>query len=316
MPKLCAYEAEQDFLRIRDFVVAVYDARGRPYIDFVWWNYSRYFVAPWLGVEGMTNPRPEDGERAIRLWEGLVGVWKGKENEILGVAFSRDPIHLGRAFIQCHPRHTALLDEMLSYAETTCSQDNQLRVYINEYDEPFRAAARKRGYREHSELAEAYSEFAIPTELGQGLPAPRLPEGYVLRSMADENDLELRCRAFGLSYDYMDPSEWPPIFAYEELQKAPDYRKDLDLYTVGPSGEYVSCCIVWYDAYNKIGVFEPVGTHPEFRRRGFGREVVMEGMRRIATLGARRAYVHAPLPFYRAIGFRIEWVGASWIKEL
>ncbi len=147
------------------------------------------------------------------------------------------------------------------------------------------------------------------------LPESSLPEGYVLRSMAQENDIELRREVFGRAFNHSDPSEWPSAFSYEELQKAPDYRKDLDLYIVGPDGKYVSCCIVWYDEQNKLGVFEPVGTHPEFRRRGLGREVVLEGIRRVANLGAEKVCVGSGQRFYEAIGFKRKYVSYRWTKR-
>ena len=105
-------------------------------------------------------------------------------------------------------------------------------------------------------------------------------------------------------------------FAYKELQKAPDYRKDLDLYIVGPDGEYVSFCIAWYDGHNRIGILEPAGTHPDFRRRGLGREVVMEGIRRAAALGAKKIWVGSGQRFYEAIGFRRKHVTYPLTRKL
>ena len=114
---------------------------------------------------------------------------------------------------------------------------------------------------------------------------------------------------------HTDPSEWPSAFSYEELQKAPDYHKDQDLYIVGPDGKYVSCCIVWYDGKNKMGILEPVGTHPDFRRKGFGREVVMEGIRRAAAFGAEKVCVGSGQQFYEAIGFQKKYVSYAWTRQ-
>jgi predicted N-acetyltransferase YhbS len=63
-----------------------------------------------------------------------------------------------------------------------------------------------------------------------------------------------------------------------------------------------------------MGFFEPVSTHPDFRRRGFGRAVVMEGIRRIAAVGAEKARVGSGQPFYEAIGFRRKYIGYPWTK--
>ena len=110
-----------------------------------------------------------------------------------------------------------------------------------------------------------------------------------------------------------DPEDWPTIFSYVELQRAPDYRKDLDLYIVGPDGEYVACCTVWYDRHTPMGRLEPVGSHPAFRGMGLGREVVMEGARRAAALGALKV-AGGDVGFYEAIGFRKTYASHTWTK--
>jgi len=114
----------------------------------------------------------------------------------------------------------------------------------------------------------------------------------------------LRREIFGRAFNHPHPAEWPSAFSYEELQKAPDYRKDLDLYVIGPDGMYVACCIVWYDSYNRAGILEPVGTHPDFRGHGLGKEVVLEGIRRAAALGADKVWVGSGSGSMRKLGFK------------
>jgi GNAT superfamily N-acetyltransferase len=306
------YKPAHHFGRIRDFLVHTYLASEKP---INWglerWNFVRYFAAPRAGAYGLADAGPEHSEKAIRFWEEHIGVWENSENEIVGVVNPEYP-RLGDAFFQRHPQYTFLLDEMVEYAEQTLAdrEKNTLRICIYEHDEPFQAVVQSRGYRKDAEPPGYASEFVIG-----GLPEPQLPPGFVVLSMADQNNIELRRILVGRAFNHTDPSEWPTAYTYEELQRAPDYRKDLDLYVVGPDGEYVSCCIVWYDEHNQIGYFEPVGTHPDFRRRGFGREVVMEGIRRIADLGARAAYVGSGKPFYEAIGFLKKYMTFTWTRE-
>jgi len=310
--KLRKYKPEQDFLRIRDFLVDTYQIIEKPQN---WrlerWNYARYFVAPRLGAYGQGEPSIGDSLKAIGFWEDTIGVWENDGGEIVGVVSTENP-ELGRAFFQRHPQYNHLLAEMLDYAEATFTDEekNTLKIQIYEYDEVLQAVTQERGYRKEAEQPEHDSVFVI-----KHLPEPNLPEGYVLRSMAQENNVELRREVFGRAFNHTDPSEWPSAFSYEELQKAPDYRKDQDLYIVGPDGEYVSCCILWYDEKNKMGVLEPVGTHPDFRRKGFGREVVMEGIRRAAALGAETVCVGSGQRFYEAIGFEKKWVSYTWTRQ-
>jgi len=295
------YEPEQDFLRVRDFLVETYLASEEPYNwGLERWNWSRYHPSMFEG----------DVEGKIRFWEDAAGVWENAGGEIVGVVHVEGP-EFGEAYFQRHPRYGFFLDEMLDYAEETLvdGENGTLRIYVYDYDGPFQALLRQRGYQKDAEHPGHDSEFVI-----EGLPEKNLPDGYVVRSMAEGGDIEKRCKVQGLGFNHRDPAEWATVWAYKEVQKAPDYREDLDLYVVGPDGEYVSSCAVWYDEHNRMGFFEPVSTHMDFRRRGFGREVVLEGIRRIAALGAERARVGSGQPFYEAVGFEKKYVGYDWTK--
>lgn len=297
------YRPEQDFLRIRDFLVETYMASAEPYNwGLERWNWARYHPSMFEG----------DIEKKCRFWEKVVGIWENDENEIVGVVNTEAP-RFGEAFFQRHPQYAFLLDEMLDYAEETLAdkENSTLRIYVYDHDEPFQTLVQKRGYQQDVEHPGYDSEFVI-----EGLSEIKLPEGYAVQSMAQENNLEQRCKVQGLGFNHRDPSEWATVFAYQEVQKAPDYRKDLDLYVVGPGGEFVSSCIVWYDEHNRMGFFEPVSTHLDFRHRGFGRAVVMEGIRRISALGAEKARVGSDQPFYEAIGFRKKYAGYLWTREI
>jgi len=315
--RLRRYKPEQDFLRIRDFLVNTYHVSEKP---LNWrlerWNYARYFVAPFLGTYGQQEPNLEDSLKAIRFWEDTIGVWENDDNEIVGVVNMEhpDPTHpgFGEAFLQRHPQCTFLLSEMLDYAEETLinKKTNALHIYVYEDDEALRALVQKRGYEKDAERARYDSELIIGD-----LPEHRLPEGYRIQSMAQENNIELRREVFGRAFNHSDPAEWPSPFSYEELQRAPDYRKELDLSVLNPDGKHVAGCITWYDSHNRMGILEPVGTHPDFRGLGLGREVVFEGIRRAAALGADKIQVGSGQRFYEQIGFQKKWVSHRWAKK-
>ncbi len=316
--RLRKYDPERDFLRIRDFFVETYQMSGRL---INWrierWNYARYFVAPLLGAHGAEHPNVEGSKQAIRFWEDTVGVWENGAGEIAGVVNIEHPatwhLEFGQVFLQRHPKYEFLLEEMLDYAEENLANEekNQIVIFVYDYDRTFQELLRQRGYQKDAEHPWHDSEFVIEGEL----PEQTLPTGYAIRSMADENDVERRRKIFGLGFNHPDPKEWPTAFAYEELQRAPDYRKELDLYVAEPDGEYAACCIAWYDGLNRMGILEPVATHPDFRCRGFGRAVVMEGVRRVAALGAETVQVGSGQAFYEAIGFKKKFLGYCWIKE-
>lgn len=306
------YEAERDFMRVRNFLSETFRATEKP---LNWrierWNYARYFVAPMIGAYGKEPTTVEDSLDAIHRWEVTNRIWED-DGELVAVVCSEHP-DLGDAFLLRRPGYDALLAEMLDYVEKTFPhpQNGTLTVFAYDYDAPLEALLTSRGYEKQTEHPGYDSVF----EIGN-LPDLNLPAGFTLQSMVDENDIEKRREAFGRGFNHEDPIEWPTAFSYRELQKAPDYRPERDLYIVGPEGNYVSFCIIWYDDRNQIGSLEPVGTHPAYRRRGLAREVVLEAIRRVAALGATEVWVGSGQRFYEVLGFEKILVTYAWKKTI
>lgn len=313
------YVPESDFLRVRNMLVDTYQTFKKP---VNWrlerWNYARYFVAPFLGIYGLGNEPKTDpahanklSKQAIQLWEESIGVWENEAQEIVGVVCPDEhvPWHpvFGQVHIQRHPDYTFLLQDMLDYGERIFANGGIFRTRVFEHDCDLLEIVKQRGYEKGIEYPEYHSEYVISE-----LPESFLSERFVFQSMADDNNIEKRRKIFGLAFHHKDPSEWPTTFSYEELQRAPDYRRDLDFYVVGPDGDYVACCIVWFDEKNKIAALEPVGSIV----LGMGREVVMEGVRRAAALGAKSVWVGSGMRFYMAIGFKKKYVSFRWTKKL
>jgi predicted N-acetyltransferase YhbS len=313
------YKHDRDFLRVRDFLVETFSVLDKP---LNWrlerWNYARCFITPMLATYGHGEPDNEAVQNAFRLFNVMTRLWENEAGDVVGVVNIEhaDKSHpgWGEAFFQRHPDYDFLLPEMLDFAEANLrnQERNLLFMPIYDYDEPFLAVARERGYQRNEEYTLWDSVLTIQGELHR----PSLPEGYVLQSMADENDLDRRRKAFGLGFNHPDPKEWPSLLSYQELQKAPDYRQELDLYIVAPDGEFVAFCIAWWDEHNRIAMLEPVGTVPEHRRRGLARAVVLEAVRRVAALGAERVFVGSDQQFYLSLGFEMKYAGHHWQKEV
>ena len=46
-------------------------------------------------------------------------------------------------------------------------------------------------------------------------------------------------------------------------------------------GVFGSYCLCWADQHSRVGHFEPVGTRADWRGKGAGRSVILEGLRRL-----------------------------------
>jgi GNAT superfamily N-acetyltransferase len=106
---------------------------------------------------------------------------------------------------------------------------------------------------------------------------------------------------------------------YRNVQRAPLYRRDLDLVAVARDGELAAFCTLWFDEVTRTAAFEPVGTHPIHQRRGLGKAVMTEGLRRVRELGASLAtvnsYSESAGSLYASLGFTSYDLSEPWIKE-
>jgi predicted N-acetyltransferase YhbS len=265
---------------------------------------TRYFGVP-------TNPQRTYRDE-LPLWEQTIGIWENQERDLVGVVHSENE-EPGEAFIQIHPDYTMLYNEMVTYIETHLADRvgniGYVKLYIYDDNRPLQEIAMARGYRQLASTP--VFEYRI-----RDVPEVPLPKGFRIHSVLDEDDVEQRRKVNSIAFgSHYAPSAWSPASAFQMMQQAPDYRKDLDLFVVAPNGEYASFCTVWIDVKNRYGNFEPVGTHVEYRRMGLARAVMLEGFRRMRRYGVTRSFMDSTNAFYPAIGFRkTPYSYSPWIK--
>jgi ribosomal protein S18 acetylase RimI-like enzyme len=120
-----------------------------------------------------------------------------------------------------------------------------------------------------------------------------LPGGFRFRT-ADEAGPEAAVQAH---LDAWAPSTYTAE-GYEGVRQTAAYRGDLHILVEAPDGTMAASAIMWLDEANQTAEFEPVGTHPAFRRRGLARAMLGHGMHRAQAAGA----THLTVPCLGAPG--------------
>src|SRR6201999_2422809 len=100
--------------------------------------------------------------------------------------------------------------------------------------------------------------------------------------------------------------------SYEGVRRTATYRGDLHILVEAPDATMASSTIMWLDEANRTAEFEPVGTHPDYRRLGLARAMLLHGMRLARAAGATHATVaclgargrSAARELYYGVGFR------------
>lgn len=301
------YQSDTDYWRIRQFLREVFLRNER---QERCWQVYRFDYWRWHGVENL-------GEGPL---EEKVFLWETPDSRIAAVLNAETP---GHAYLQVDPTHRspALLEEMLATAEAHLSaarpEGRKLFLWVQVQDAELRGLMARRGFAERTDAGETmrWRSLADP------IPDRPLPEGYTIRSLGGPEEVPARSWASWRGFHPDDPDEDYTGWAwYLNVQRAPLYRRDLDLVAVAPDGSIASFCTIWFDDVTRTGAFEPVATVPEHLRRGLSSGVMYEGMRRLQRLGATLAtvgsYSEPAHSLYASVGFSQFLLATPWEKRL
>jgi len=219
--------------------------------------------------------------------------------------------------ILAHPAHRDLEGAALDWAEARAAAQSPpsptFAAWGYDEDAPRVALLRARGY-----VREGRAYRYRARSLAGDLPTWVVPTGFTVRALAGDAELEARVAVHRAAFA---PSRMT-VAKHRAVRAAPGYRPDLDLVAGAPDGTFGAYCLVWFDATNRLGVFEPVGADPAWQRRGLARAVLAEGLHRLRALGATTAYVNShseSIPanaLYEAVGFRTVGENHRWEKAL
>jgi ribosomal protein S18 acetylase RimI-like enzyme len=243
----------------------------------------------------MSTSVPREDERTRRLWlDGercVAWAWLDR-----GTRFDHE----------VHPDHRGgpLHDDVLDWLEAEAEPGEDWTAWVVEGDPVTVPLLERRG-------------FALPgepdlllhvRELEEPVAMPSVPDGYRLRTVRGDEDLAARV--------LVHQAVWGPSRvteeSYRDVMRTWPYRPDLDCVVEAPDGSFAAYVLCWYDDLNRVGEFEPVGTHQNHRRRGLGSAACRFALRRLHEEGATHAVVYASpkedqrqaSALYESVGFR------------
>jgi ribosomal protein S18 acetylase RimI-like enzyme len=303
------YECEDDFWRLRAFLREVFILNNRLQRS---WHVARLDYARWHSLLNLAKLRLAD---VAFLWEA--------DGELIG--FVMPDGGKGEAHLCVHPtlRTRELQEEMLGVAEERLAAQGQdgsrsLTVWSPDVDDLRKDLLAERGYRK-AEGAESIWRRC----LDEPIPDVPLAPGYSIRPLGDGLELLERCYASGLGFHKGDiriaVENRDDVTWYRNIQTAPLYRRDLDLIVAAPDGAIAAFCTIWFDDVTRSAYFEPVATVPAQQKRGLGKAVMTEGMRRLQRMGCTLATVTGGSPWanalYRSVMGPEQELYEPWVRE-
>ncbi len=243
-----------------------------------------------------------------QTWKSKIYLWE-EDGRLLGWALLSPDEHAFDVYTTPELRGDPREQEMLAWASDQMPDLDYVEMNWVADDDNVRIQwLEKNGFK----VVEDHHTVYFKRSLSDPLTGPRLPDGFSLRaSRGDEADARLRAvashAAFGSKMNFEE--YWPRTW---RLMQSPIYVQEHEIFVVAPNGDVAAYCIIWTDELTGIGHFEPVGTHPDYQRRGLGKCLLFEGLRRLKSEGMTVADVctnHdnvAAIPLYESVGFQID----------
>ncbi len=292
MPRL--YKDERDLDALRNLLAAGRRAANGTYYvhvgDLNWW----LFYPPLSG----------DHWNSIYLWDD-----PERAGELLGWSLLSLPETFD-VYIRPDLRGTELASQMYAWAvkkitksAREAGEENISIQWVLANDHVLDGWLRGQGFVRCHEAVYMIRDLSIP------IPDMTLPDGFTVRSCRGVAEVEARAKAQYGAFDSTAPFE-RYVERFTRFMQSPVYGPDRDVIAVDPNGDIGAFCIIWLDAVNRVGLFEPVGTHPDFQRKGLGKAVMLEALRRLKEHGMRQAIVctgddNLPaIRLYESVGFQ------------
>jgi mycothiol synthase len=307
-PTFRSYQTEDDYWRIRNFLREVFVLNGRREHS---WHVARLDYWRWHFVLNLQVCDPLDK---------VISIWETADGQIAAVLH---PVGWGEVRLHMHPhfRTAALEDEMLTYAEEHLSDRSQpgkqlIHVPVFSADAQRQQVLAQRGYSRLSGRVHHWRQ-----DLDAPIPESSAAPGYAIRAMGELAEHPARSWASWRAFHADEPAtnydgDWS---WYQNLQSAPLYRRDLDMVAAAPNGDIAAFSTFYYDDFSRSAVAVLVGTAAEYQRRGLGRAVMFEGLRRLKRLGCTRVFANAydrPADvFYQSV-LGTKEVSETWFREL
>lgn len=269
------------------------------------------------------------GDLTWRMYRALdfkphqhIHLWESAEGELIGFAWFYEN-HNG-VDLQVHPdwRGRGIGLRMIRWAEQVARRQRLstvgggLRLNCFDHDLIRQASLMQAGYRPDSfhyvHFGRSLDDLFSPSATLRDERYDR----FLLRSV-EPNDVVERARLHDAAFFATEVTS----DSYRNVMRSAGYRPELDVVAVDSDGSFAAFALCWADPATKVGLFEPVGTHPTYRRLGLARAVIIEGLKRLKAAGMESVWVYTESPnlpaqrLYASLDFKITAKQFDYIKS-
>ncbi len=287
--------SEAEIEEMRALLVKSYAVSLKPF------NWRLAVTENWIYASRYLEP--------LEYFTSRVHLWRNASDQL--VAF----VIRGTNFIniQIDYEHRFLESEIFDWAERNpLGNKGQISTMVYNWDLGRQDLLAGRGYQNLGAI-----EDVRIYDLARAYPPVALPHGYRITSLAEYRNyaerVELENQVWGVSLD----EAW-----FRGKSSAPSYSYEWDLLIVSPKDRLAAYNLVWLYPQNQTAEIDPVGTHPDHRKRGLSRALILESFKRMRENGIRYAYIASEAldpvvsHLYASLQPTETHQGFHWVKQL
>lgn len=240
-----------------------------------------------------------------------VQLWEDASGKPAAFAIAHLPYCNLYFFVRPQPQGGGLETDIITWAMQHMRESGQttLDTACRENDVQRMKVLEQHGFQRQPEQT-----LHMKRSLSEPVPQLRLPDGFILRPVEGEQELEayvqMHREAFGTTHMTVEHRL--------AIMRNPNYRRELDIVAVAPDGRFAAFCICTINCEAnersrqqeaEVGM---IGTQPTFRHMGLGQAMLLASLQRLqalnistATLGTTSSNLNA-IHLYESVGFSID----------
>lgn len=251
----------------------------------------------------------------IRIWETVNNSEDVSTSKIVAIAIPESALNY---YLHTHSEYRFLDEEIVQWIVNKGNQvkqknqDAKINIFAIGTDEILNEQLSNQGFRNLGLYA-----YNRTRPLTQPDPEYTLPNGFKIRHVEGIVDYPNVLEVLGSVFPHCKKMTEK---RFKLFTSASFYQKDLDLVVVAPDETFAAFCTVRLDPESRIGEFEPVGTHPNYRKLGLGKALLCEGLQRLRKYDptmvciSGAATTEAANRLYDSIGFTEKVEVLQWQK--
>jgi ribosomal protein S18 acetylase RimI-like enzyme len=287
--------SEAEFKEMRELLAQSYLVSRKP---LNWrlamaenWNYASRYLEP------------------IEYFASRVHLWRSDTGKLISFLIRDSSL----IYLQVDYSHRDAEARMADWAERHWAGNNtRIGTMVYDWDIERQRLLAQRRYENHGAI-----EDVRIFDLFRAYPKAVLPPGFTITSLAEYDHYLERID--------LENSIWGANLTEAWLRgksSAPSYSPKWDLIVVAPDGKLAAQSLVWLYPKSQMGEIDPLGTHPEYRKRGLAKALVLESFKRMRNSGVHYAYIASDAKdpivshLYTSLQPGETYQGYHWTKQL